>query len=888
MQLGSYLRWYDLLKLIDTSATGTALPMRVRCPLCGNTTLTLYQDTIVGVPWHHCSRCGSYGDFTSLLAKYLDVDQEKAILHWRSEIETVRDLAIEHNTFGEYLAAVGKNAKALDIFSDAVANLQHTRNLRTLFASGAAAYMLPSEVWRSRVGWLLGTMFGNQIVEQLRDGDSKVFGVVKMLTGMTKSELIISPVFDAPKHVCGFFVADRLDAPEFATYLPLSGVSGDTADVGFLTWDAEYRPHPLHCNTTVIATDPAAALLLHLRHSRDTATTLPLLATYLGRLRTKKQPLCFPRVALDNLPRKDYVIWCCEPSPAVFNLAARLDARVHCGSGHLQVRPVAFLEAISKTAKEWRIVLHRELREAKLDQIQIYAQDLDLPPSAEISLHNMLTRPISRAIRAAKPAASYGRAAVGNRVVIETAAGWFLQKDMTCVCDAKLRITNVIHSKDTQDTYYAGHIEYAGSTLEFCELVETIEQNTFRWMRDKILDAGLGVMRYLPTLSKHAIDIAMQLHPPRAGNIDNRIGWDGDAAGFRFPRFVVELGGRIVAKDVSADTESLLNASDPFPNPDEQGVPWDELTDTHPALPVFWATLAAVAANVVSVLGVIKPRGVALTGTGAETIGSLTAAACGCDTIKLQASYSEAEFARELQARLRGRRWPAIVEVRRGYPTAKRLTWVQDGSEKAAVMAFPRPWAPWLALQGSWTVIRDETRHVGAERFLRHAGAVMVAWLQRYAKDPQRLLNAREGFVRFILHDMLSMAAGDADALERAALRLLTDTSDTTEWAALFRDTLREAVSDGKLALYNPKYEKRRRELSLLQIDKPSRRTVFIPQATLLLIADKWRVPIPDPDDVTKRLAAASKLVGVGDAENPGWFISFRWWNDSSTLRVYG
>jgi hypothetical protein len=131
--------------------------------------------------------------------------------------------------------------------------------------------------------------------------------------------------------------------------------------------------------------------------------------------------------------------------------------------------------------------------------------------------------------------------------VRESQLGWELDRIRGAtsfpISTGVLRIDEIHRGKD--ETWYKGRILFRGTETPFVEREQVVHAETGKWMRNVLLDAGVGLMRYQEEHQAKFVNIALTFNEPKVFKLELSVGWDGQTNTFNFPNFSIGDDGTV-------------------------------------------------------------------------------------------------------------------------------------------------------------------------------------------------------------------------------------------------------------------------------------------------------------------------------------------------------
>ena len=399
--------------------------------------------------------------------------------------------------------------------------------------------------------------------------------------------------------------------------------------------------------------------------------------------------------------------------------------------GHMErARPVLALRGMLASARPWDAALETllgRLAPAKAEELVL---GLKLRPDETTGFlracaDDTRARLAALFMEAGKPRG----VTISGKTIVESSGTWRVAKTGELVCDAILRIEQVIRST-TGAVSYRGRIEYKGQTLAFCVPDTDIERDPLRWIKNQIGKAGFGeVVTGTKYWSKYILAIAQQFEPPRAAKGLDVVGWDAPRNAFTLPRFVLLGNGEIQSPDYVVPPEAILPGASLAPPEGMTPGSRVSLAWGDDANELFWAAAICLLADILAPALGLPRTSTALIGAGAIGIGTATAIAFGCLATQSPAQHTNTLSVRSYQM-LNAHRWPLLLR-RPAEATSKEVVWRGLSQLPGGIVVATTSWiGDTLALAGGWHTITGR-RPVVRNRAMEHGGTV----LRNYLKD---------------------------------------------------------------------------------------------------------------------------------------------------------
>lgn len=664
--LSKKIKWSSVLTKLGIAVENpNCLPNRADCPACafGVSSLHVYKDRSgLSNEWLYCSNCKFTGDSLELIAKTTGMSISHVLLKL-GIIETPEDVEHEqylnsHIRYRDRINGLWKKANDGYPFD----NSKLVRALLSKFQLTTSG--IDHERWQQRLGQFIGGCCRND-VEAAFQPSSQNEPWKKGNTGMQRSfvgphwtDVICTPFYDLPGRISGFyFIGREGEYPEDHTFRRTTAFTSNykgykEAGYGMLnlllqpTFDVFdldiVNPNLEKFNGCYfIVTDHVAGLKLHANHFKDSSTVLPLLTSQSNHRFVsgvdvwRAMPLQTKFIVTG---REDQYI-------DVFRQAKFTDGYV---GGYLtkqlnRIPASSFLRnSIGAKARYWKEALETlilELDPIKTDELLLMLglkddalRDFirDCQPSAKSILERLYDQPLKRR------KSTY----INGKEVVENVDGWSLTQGKEQICDAILRIDQVIYRPLLEASFYRGKVNYKTDEVPFYVPREVIDNQPFKFMTQLLIEQGKGLLIGNQKWAKHAVTIASKFNPPECLTETSKYGWDENSATFIFPNFTIKTNGDIELTEclISKKIKGVPALDVKFPKPLTL-IEKRELSSSSSSSNVnklMWATLTAIIANVLAPLFNKPTAGIGLLGESAINVGINTALKVGCvDSVEL-------------------------------------------------------------------------------------------------------------------------------------------------------------------------------------------------------------------------------------------------------------
>jgi hypothetical protein len=876
--LNECIPWTSVLPVLGVQVSGSALPATVRCPACQHQTLTVYKDPVRQGQWYHCSGCGLAGDGAELTAAVGDISVGSAVLKLATRGLPILPELLEPVWLDRYEKRSDFRRRTMAFWKAARSSTGNTGNTGPAQRKlGIAPGVTLSPEWPRRGGRFVGHCKAIQAEELLRPvalnyrlsiGKSSAgnAGWRPLFRGRGWDDLLVVAYHNMPGRLAGFlFIGREARWPDDFIFAPCSGMASPT--MGVSMFEAALPPHREFGATIFVVEDPVLALRIQIRHLIDTDVPLPVVGAW---------GAAEPRCIWPSMPRRDLVHWSPEPDG---RLIAR--ARLSCGrvalaptgtaiAGHLErSRPSLALRGMLAAAQPWDAALEALLGRLSPARAEELVLSLKLKPDETSSFLRACTDDTRARLSALFMDAGKPRGVtISGKTIIESGGAWRVAKTGELVCDAVLRVEQVIRTA-AGGVSYRGRIEYRGQSLPFWAPDREIEKDTLRWVRTKVGQAGLGeVVIGSIYWSKRMLTIAQQFEPPRAARGLDVVGWDEAINAFTLPQFVLRGNGEVAVPDYVVPAEALLPAA--ALAPPEGLTPGARVAPARRDAPgsLFWAAATCLLADILAPALGLPRCSTALAGDGAVAVGAATALAFGCVAARIPDSY---HFAVSAQAHhmVTAHRWPVLLrrtDAPAGSLSSKALT-----AFPAGIVAAAAPWmADSLTLLGGWHVI-TASQPAAADLATEHGGTILRAYLKDLCE--RRLYLEIQGTLLEAIHaDLIAWYGQFASplAIEESWPYIRPD--DPAAHPDRFGLLVADLIACGELHLAKPGTN-RPQVVVLLGDDK-----AHIPKWGVNEGLTRKRAVLLDADAISTRLSAAGVLLDERDQDYvAGWVVPERW-----------
>jgi hypothetical protein len=861
--LNIHATWHEVLRLLGTDVQVLVLPVTVICPCCTRDGLHVYQDITSGGAWHYCSACKFAGDSIELAADVWNQDIPTTILKLNAYGISFPADVLDPSIIDRYVLGhveYRKGMQALWALAQERLPKNDTPTIAKLHDKYTSGHAASSITWARRGKQFLGGCHTTDVLrafrqERVRNADRELgwhdlnSGHNRIFKGKNWADLLIFPYYDLPGKIKGFTLIGRDGETKDILYRRISnhpqspklGADDSAYDPGLSMYETLFLYHPKYKNTSFILADPIVALRLQLRHMRQSNKPLPICGSY-------SDSNLINRWIWSTMFPRNFVFWGRELTSELIQQARHANGKIAIGktfdtllTDPVKRSPTEWLDRMASAAKPWQQVVEAELREVSLPvaeslllRLRLTSQELRaFAADCAADVREKLEKVFETAICDTKSALVEGKS------LTETKEGWCLENG-TVICDAIVRIEKVVHQPVKNCAYYTGYIERKGKRIEFTDAAEYMENRTAKWLREKLIPAGLGRPRISPMWKKHLLTVAQSFHEPENVVGVDSFGWNEQQQSFVFPHFVLRRNGEVVDEPISrvvGENSPAIALRTPQALTTRQVA---QLSSAEEYMSVFWATTACVATNIIAPAFNVPTTGLALFGPGAAMMGRASARALGCVDVEL-AQQTMGNIMRKLHKANTAHGWPFVLKK---YATANNKTfraWLADPEDKNCIVTVGWYQAQVLMLNGGWNVIECQRPETALRSVLNLGPLVLPAFLQYLCR--QRLRIQRDsGLVLGVLDELSLWFEGLGGSDLRSCGKLLhvgEVFSGKTQLRKHFLNIVFQMMTENKLRLVMAGFNDDGRENQVVHHNEH----IYIPQKAVLELVTKKGAP---------------------------------------------
>jgi hypothetical protein len=885
--LSRRLAWTRVLGELGAPVEATFLPQIAVCTICCKKTLHVFTDDLLGGQWAHCTGCGFAGDMIELAAAAWNLDVPAAI-------GKLQNLSLAGPFAGEQVQGyldhhLGFRRRVSEFWEAARRELSQGGSpcSRMLLRKFGIVGDVGLSTWAAGGGQFVGAASHKQIEDLFRPGS-------QLFQDKSWEEVLVTPFYDFPGRICGFLLfGDEGKKPEGDwAYMPLHLSSGSApGQAGLGTYSTLFAgPHPQFGDTTFVLDNPFVALRLQLRHLRSSFTALPIVIAHYDHVAETRD-------VWRQAPARDWIFW--GTHPAILRQAKAARGRVSTYQltpamreqglrGH---EPQQWLQLVRKEARSWQSVLRAELDRATATGAEELLVAMEMSPDECRGFIAESPDQLRAKLERVNPdRLSHRRVHFGQRTVVESDTGWHLLGTDEQICNATLRIEEVLHC-GADRIYYRGFARMNGEDHPFTVDGAAVKrQGLLRVVHDALLRSGAGVLNYEPRWNKQSAYIAMQLHPPDLVTGANRIGWRPEGLSFVFPKFSIRLGGEIATDRLPICMQGPAPAEHLRPPEGLAKREVDLLCHDLPEIRLTWALMAAVVHNLLSAVMSHPPIGVLLVGELAQHVGRQIAGGLGCAEAPRKSRTRRQSVLEMLQEMCGRHDWPVLLQPAGRRQAAITADWLLEPALNNAIVPTGQVAAWSLAAHRDFHIIRDGGPVRVPQIGQRTHAKLVPGYLQDLAKrklDVTRRTNSRLQDVLYDIGDWFERACGgdrqsvlDAGAVVEAAGQIPV-------WRR-FVDIVSLLIDEGEMAEVPQQaaHDNPHAGLIFAPAEGSGPETIWISQqAVNEQLVRRHALPL-DQHTVFASIQDVSAFVKYENvAGKPGWAMDQAWWDKAKVRR---
>lgn len=574
-----------MLPLLGVSGPLDTLPVTTACPICQQTScFTVYADPLTSGEWAACSACRFTGDIITVAAKC-----------WKSTPETT--LARVAQICGVPLPAITD-----DVVHDYAQFLQKGQDAEDFWASCQANnHTLDSvEMRKLRRSLKLSVFETTPLTDMVGTCEltrTMYRPIYVSLRGSVSNVAVVIPFYDVPGRICGFAVCrNREFRPRQWYYAPIYGKYRN-AGIGFpqaLLTPPNYRTG----SARFLFTDQELALRMHMQHLREFSTIAPISLVWRDKLRST-----WPA---EWWQQAQTIIWgpdLLRSLQVAYGTTVRVAATPGLSAADFarqtHTTPLDKLVELQRAARPLTAAVNHFLEDKPDAEILGLLQQIgfpDLPAIADFAQggSNSLRKRLGALLQAVEQSTT-PTVTINSMQIAVHEDGWYLSRQNRRISEMVPIITHVSHGE--AETWYRGTVRYRHNTYDFAGPAATLDQGLLSWLAKYLRDSHrLNMPTFWPLWDSRAVQVALALHTPVVESVTSSPGWNAETRQFGFRDFAITSTGEILDRPIGP-----LRAAPNLPRP-------GQLTRDHvrlmsrqtPEVPVAWAILAAVAANLIA------------------------------------------------------------------------------------------------------------------------------------------------------------------------------------------------------------------------------------------------------------------------------------------------
>lgn len=877
-----------MLSTLGLKPRSQALPTVAKCPLCGHSRLTIYQDQIHRTEWFYCQDCKQAGDLIQLAAKVWQISLAGAVAKLaRNNF----DIPTSPEIVRSYLRVPIEQRRRVALFWKN-ARRQHP-NTSTTGSKLVQELKFDCDLPEERRLWGPARLFGHSSVADVektyhahipKDATrSAVVSELRSFKGRGWDDVLVIPYRDLPQRICGFLSIGRNGDPS-RDYV-YKRTEANSRPNGPFEAGVAVHPEALRVasdfGNTLVALDSSVRMIqLQCRHFDQSLYPLPLIAWH---RQEKGRNVLETNYAWHWLQNYNIVFWMPVFNLYTFKQAIKTNGKISTIGPQTDDEQAYRRYVANKSAKEltanvirtgqpWPDVLAKHVQALPDEQVEDLFLHLELEGIDLDQVLSVCKPELQQRVREALPEEQGGIVNIDNVRVEERGGHWYSVNGnrSSLMVDAILRIEQVINYAKSNKVYYKGYIIYQDESIPFCESKALVDRDTFAWMQQVLIDREKGLLRFNPSRSRHAISVATQFKKPKFVKGIDIVGWDDRKARFVLPRFSVYSGGTIENHDTQTFSHNAPGRRLLRPEP-LSGVELDELLPNGRFANLLWATIGSVMANILAPAYDEETRGIGLYGKGAAGVGEAVNEAFDCMTLPLGNSRDlDALFEAEHR-----HRWPIYVDVTPSLKKIARQNWV-DNARGSRDCIMPADWWMYQAkrLLGGWNFVVDHDPVQISKATVMSIRKFVAAYLLDLCKrkmDMQRWEHGTGTWLLDVLQDMYRFVhplANNAHWIKSAERNLTIDSDRGC--AEAFGEMLSELLIDGKLSLVREGFQGDNKSI-LVQSDAG----ILVDRQQFTFLVNSYGFRLGDPLRITQVLANDDVLV---EDRSDGWIVDESWW----------
>lgn len=860
--------------------------------------LTFYKDENAGGAWAYCNKCKFAGDTIEFAAAFWKLDLLTAIKKLQaSGADMPVDRIMSDPLMRYFKAHTDKRKRMWRFWQNARMRLliDDNINLRALQRKLNIRLNLDKDRWLNGPGLFIGGST-KQEADKCYTPDAIVHpdditGDIRIFAGGWKETLVI-PFSDLPGRIKGFlFYGKDGRIPEDIVF----GLNRYNSAYVFDSHTSKGRSLDIDCglalyesinyatDTLFVMCDPLLAIQMQCWHLQDNTKPAPVVSVYKAEIfRTETSVWRHLNIPL--------IFWG-APTAELFRHAKATDSLVST-VGFTATGPIKdfgstslseWLPRVKKEARSWEAVFEAVLHTLPTTQAEALLMGMGLQPAEIKQIISKCPEALQMQLAPCLKYSDTRSIVIKNVPIVESNRGWRTTLNQL-VCNAILRIEQIIYIEKTEEIYYRGHILLKHREVRFFELDTVVEKNTFRWMRKHLLKKGADFFEFNLNWELQATHIAKLFLQPEVIRCLTTIGWNESNACFVFPEYLITSTGEVVdnpsikgvrerAPAYVLDRPAQLTIEDIASFPSGRGTS------------AFWAMAACVASNILAPVFNLLPSGIFLVGESAEITGRAAAKQLGCMEYEVLDVNDD-----KLKEACLEHNWPLLLKVKKTFST-ELAEWLIHKELKNVILPINWYAAKVLEIEDGWHFI-ETSSFVETAVLSNTVRKIIPSFIQYVTKQHFVLpkgFKRKDGvaFAHLVLvwlSQWFSDAGGNYKSVINATnVANFDGAKKRGETAALaFIDILCRFFNDGKLDLERAGFIPPDKAIRAL-ISFPSKSggigKIFAPIAIINRLLIKHNAPVIDMSQLDEELNAADIAIKHDYAGLSGWLIDETVWN---------
>lgn len=593
------------LSVVDIVVETTDFPTTVRCPICGELSLNVYEDTIKTDLWLACTNCPAHGNIITFASAYWKIDTLATIAKFKELGVNTRELSDANlNAALKY----AKTDSAADWFWQQAASQlwTHGNDLLLLkFRDFGLSQEIPCE-------GLAGVAWPDQVADLCKNITP---GYPRKLRN--KTPILVLPYCDLPRHHSGFLLLQYLEEFEMRRmFLPMRryGHDAQPPDAGYyLLEQAALAKNPAVRDSVFIVEDPQWVLKAQTIQLRHGDNLLPICASYSGR-EAASNGSSWPQISLSKK-----FFYNARIVPDLVSQAANARGYICALRADGLPKPVQPAKTIKtlgqlyRAAVTWPKTLVKVFEQTNDTAAKSFASRLSIPTE---KLRQFFTNnPVASADAVEQILAQVTPMYFSSTEVTDYATNiivrddnWYTFKN-TLITNCAPVIEKIIYT-DTKK-YYIGHVKKKGQRFEFTAPATTLDRVGLLAYVERLMAAKNEHVFYTSMWNRRSQLLAMTIRPPEIIHTRSKPGWDDATREFYCADYAINCDGAIRTLPHAELSQSKFR----LPAPGTFAPPsLHKLFTPTAENAAIWAIVSAVIANSVASACERDPQSTCITG----------------------------------------------------------------------------------------------------------------------------------------------------------------------------------------------------------------------------------------------------------------------------------